>query len=129
MSVSEANVACVTFKANRLLQQEMTVEAQVGESLQAVAQRHHVPMGDACGGNAACSTCHCYVLVGRDDLSGLGELEDAALDKATAVRMESRLGCQARVTSRNGEYVVSISDEGLAAFEREHPAGAVDKAR
>jgi len=113
-------VASVTFKANRLLKRDTTVEARSGESLQAVAMRRGLPIGDACGGNAACSTCHCYVIEGDDGLSELAESEDLALDKARQVRMESRLACQARITKRDADLVVVVSDEGLLAFEREH---------
>ena len=121
-------MARVTFKVNRLLENDVTVEAHAGESLQIVAFRHHVPMGDACGGNAACSTCHCYVSAGGDDLSDLEEREDVALDKAIGVRMESRLACQAKITSESGAYVVVVSDEGLAAFEQEHgPVSEISK--
>ena len=117
-------MARVTFKANRLQATDRTVDGEPGESLQAVALRHYVPIGDACGGNAACSTCHCYVTAGNDDLSGLEEREDTALDKATQVRMESRLACQAQITNPAGNYVVVVSEEGLSAFEHEHGGGA-----
>lgn len=104
----------------RFLDQDLSVEAAVGQSLLDVAQANHAPEGYACGGVCACSTCHVYVEKGREFLSEASEEEEDILDKAFDVRMTSRLGCQAKI-ERDGEITVRISRESLEAYYNEHP--------
>ena len=54
----------------------------------------------------------------RRDLSEVEDEEDDILDKAFDVRIESRLGCQAKI---EGDVDVEISDESFQAFYDEHP--------
>ncbi len=78
------------------------------------------PEGDACGGVCACSTCHVYVVRGKELLSEAEEDEEDILDKAFDVRPTSRLGCQAKLLD-DRSYVVEISRESRKAFLDEHP--------
>ncbi len=110
----------VVFKAHRLLPHDVRVVAQCGETLQEVAVRSRLPMGDACGGQGACSSCHCHVVQGNEHLTELSDREDTALDKASDVRLTSRLGCQARIADAQGVIEVVVTDENLLAYEREH---------
>jgi ferredoxin len=98
----------------------VTVEVPVGSSILQGAKRCGAPEGDACGGVCACSTCHVYVEEGGKLLSPAEENEEDILDKAFDVRLTSRLGCQAKVTSE-GRIAVRISPESLAAYYNEHP--------
>jgi 2Fe-2S ferredoxin len=104
----------------RFIEQEIETEVAVGESLLQAARRAHAPEGDACGGVCACSTCHVYVEQGAELLSPAEENEEDILDKAFDVRINSRLGCQAKIR-REGTVVVRISQESLAAYFNEHP--------
>lgn len=104
----------------RFVEQDLAVEAKVGQSILEVAQGAHAPEGYACGGVCACSTCHVYIEQGRELLSEASEDEEDILDKAFDVRMTSRLGCQAKI-EREGEIVVRISRESLDAYYNEHP--------
>jgi 2Fe-2S ferredoxin len=61
-----------------------------------------------------------YVEEGDDLLSEAEEDEEDILDKAFDVRMNSRLGCQAKL-SEGGTVAVKISQESLDAFYNEHP--------
>jgi len=99
---------------------EWTAPAKVGASLRDLSKEVDAPQGDACGGVCACSTCHVYVLEGRDALSGQEEEEEDILDKAFDVRPSSRLGCQA-VLQREADIVVEIARESLDAYYNEHP--------
>jgi 2Fe-2S ferredoxin len=63
-----------------------------------------------------------YVEVGADLLSEASEDEEDILDKAFDVRMNSRLGCQARLL-KDGLVAVRISRESLEAYANEHPDG------
>ena len=105
----------VTFKN----QDNLTVEVASGASILDAAREAGARVGDACGGNCACSTCHVWVLSGADSLSELEEDEDDRLDQAFDVREESRLGCQAKLGS--DDIVVEITEESVKAWLDEHP--------
>lgn len=104
----------------RFIDQGLEVEVRPGESILDAARKVHAPEGEACGGVCACSTCHVYVEEGAELLSPAEEDEEDILDKAFDVRMNSRLGCQAKVRGP-GTVAVRISQESLAAYENEHP--------
>ncbi|MGO9835422.1 MAG: 2Fe-2S iron-sulfur cluster-binding protein [Polyangiaceae bacterium] len=97
------------------------VEVPVGTSLLEAGAKGHYPVGSACGGVCACSTCHVYVTRGVDLLSEQEDEEADILDKAFDVRATSRLGCQSKVVA-DGEIEVEITRESLVAYENEHPA-------
>lgn len=95
-------------------------EVPVGSSILEAAQKIDAPEGSACGGVCACSTCHVYVLEGRELLSEAEDEEEDILEKAFDVRHSSRLGCQATIL-KDGEIEVEISRESLEAYENENP--------
>jgi len=105
----------------RFAEQNVEVEVPAGSSILEAAQRAGAPEGSACGGVCACSTCHVYVDQGADLLSEASDDEEDILDKAFDVRMNSRLGCQAKLEG-DGLVVVRISKESLDAYYNEHPA-------
>lgn len=94
--------------------------AALGQSLRDASKEVDAPQGDACGGVCACSTCHVYVLSGRELLSEAEEDEEDILDKAFDVRANSRLGCQAMLV-KEGVVEVEVTRESLDAFYNEHP--------
>ena len=96
------------------------MEMPLGSTILKASKECHAPEGDACGGVCACSTCHVYVLKGRELLRGAEEEEEDILDKAFDVRANSRLGCQATI-EREGEIECEITRESLDAFYNEHP--------
>jgi len=104
----------------RFVDQKLETSIEVGQSILQAARKVHAPEGDACGGVCACSTCHVYVEQGSELLSPASEQEEDILDKAFDVRINSRLGCQAKA-QRDGVVVVRISQESLKAYANEHP--------
>ena len=54
----------ITFGPTFLSEDEVTIVVEPGTSLQEAAFDAGVPMGDACGGNCGCSTCHVHVVEG-----------------------------------------------------------------
>jgi 2Fe-2S ferredoxin len=104
----------------RFVEQGREAEVGPGQSILDAARQAHAPEGDACGGVCACSTCHVYVEQGAELLTPAAENEEDILDKAFDVRINSRLGCQAKVRGE-GVVVVRISQESLAAYANEHP--------
>ena len=59
-----------------------------------VADRHGIELDHACGGFAACSTCHIYVKEGLETCNETSEDEEDMLDEAPGLRPNSRLACQ-----------------------------------
>ncbi len=96
------------------------VEGAIGETILEAAAKLGAPVGSACGGVCACSTCHVYVTRGSELLSGQEEDEGDMLDNAFDVRAASRLGCQAKI-EREGLIEVEISRESMQTYENEHP--------
>ena len=96
----------------------LTVECRKGLSILDAAEECGARVGHACGGNLACSTCHVYVETGLDSLGEIADKENDIMDKAFDVRPESRLACQAKVST---DLVVEISEEGLRAWLDENP--------
>ncbi len=92
------------------LPMNQTVEVQAGETILEGAVAHDIPLQHACGGFCACTTCHVLVTVGEKNLSESEEDEEERLDRATGVRLNSRLGCQAKVM---GDVTVEIQHEGF----------------
>jgi ferredoxin, 2Fe-2S len=104
----------------RYLPEKIDVEVEAGTSILEAARRCGAPVGSACGGNLACSTCHVWVKQGLDSLSEMEDGENDILDKAFDVRATSRLGCQAKVADEDVEC--EITRESRQAYYDEHPA-------
>lgn len=109
----------ITFLPTFMSAEEISIEVEPGTSILHAAEDAGVPMGDACGGNCGCSTCHVHVEEGFDDLEEMEDDEDDVLGKADDVRDVSRLGCQAMV--EEGDLVVRVTRESQLSFINEHP--------
>lgn len=96
------------------------VTVPVGTTLLQAAQKGNVPEGSACGGVCACSTCHVYVRQGGSLLSEAEDEELDILDKAFAVELTSRLGCQSKILGE-GTLVVELTRESIDTWYNEHP--------
>ena len=106
----------------RWLKDNVEIEVPAGTDLREAAKLAHAPQGDACGGKCACSTCHVYVLSGRENLSEADEDEEDTLDKGFDVRATSRLGCQAKIM--RGTVELDVTRESRESFFNEHPEHA-----
>ncbi len=91
---------------------EAIVDATVGDSLMEAAVSNDVPGIDAdCGGACACATCHVYVA--EDWMSVVGEPEDLEaemLDVAEAVKGNSRLSCQVKLSEQMDGMVITTPE-------------------
>jgi len=96
-----------------------SIDVPTGTTILEAAKRGHAQVGYACGGVCACSTCHVYVRSGQSSLSARKDREEDILDKAFDVRANSRLSCQAKLSSAPVE--VEISRESRRAYFDEHP--------
>jgi 2Fe-2S ferredoxin len=86
-----------------------TFALEVGQSILEAAMAQGLELDHACGGVCACSTCHVRVARGLDCLSPASEDELDQLDEARGVGLDSRLGCQARLTRLPPDGVVEIA--------------------
>jgi 2Fe-2S ferredoxin len=75
---------------------------------------HGVDIDHACGGVAACSTCHVIVKSGFESMVPADEQEEDMLDTAPGVTPRSRLACQA-VARGTCDLVVEVP-----AWNRNH---------
>ena len=109
----------------RFVKENLEVDVPEGTTILEASRQAGAPEGDRCGGVCACSTCHVYVVQGFEQTSEIEDEEFDILDKAFDVRMNSRLGCQARI---QGDIAVEISDESFQAFCDEHPGQSEEAA-
>ena len=94
-------------------EQEITVDAEAGDSLMDAAVNNNVPGIDAdCEGGCACATCHVIVddafasLVGKAD-----EDEKYLIDFLDNQQLNSRLSCQIEITDELNGMVVHVPNE------------------
>ncbi len=59
-----------------------------------IALEHGIDIDHACGGVAACSTCHCIVREGLQSCSEMSDAEEEELAYAPGLTPKSRLSCQ-----------------------------------
>ncbi|MCZ6473560.1 MAG: 2Fe-2S iron-sulfur cluster-binding protein [SAR324 cluster bacterium] len=71
------------------------------------ADQHDIEIEHACGGFAACSTCHVIVREGLDSCNEASEEEEDMLDEAPGLTLQSRLACQC-IPDGSQDLVVEI---------------------
>ena len=75
------------------------IEVQSGQTLLEVAREHDIDIEGTCEGNLACATCH--LIIDKDWFSKLPQAtedERDMLDLVNGLTVNSRLGCQIKVT-------------------------------
>lgn len=88
------------------------VLAKEGDVLVNVALDNDVDIEAACGGELACSTCHCILSQALfDRVPGKQEEEDDMLDLAVGLTDTSRLSCQLKVTEAFRDAEIIIPEE------------------
>jgi ferredoxin len=88
--------------------------ARAGDSFLQVAHEKDIDLEGACGGELACSTCHC--IFPEDVYNSLPkkeEEEEDMLDLAWSLTETSRLGCQVKVTKEMEGIKVRIPDDDM----------------
>ncbi|HEY4220586.1 MAG TPA: 2Fe-2S iron-sulfur cluster-binding protein [Myxococcota bacterium] len=86
----------MTFKVT-FLPLNKTVEAKDGWTVLDAALENDIDLEHACGGVAACSTCHVWVREGYESLEPASDKEEDMLDNAACLTTRSRLSCQVDV--------------------------------
>jgi 2Fe-2S ferredoxin len=72
-----------------------------------VAENYGIFLDHACGGVAACTTCHIFLKKGTEGVSEAEDLELDRLELSPGLQLNSRLGCQC-VIEEPGAYVAEI---------------------
>ena len=83
------------------------------------ADKAGIEIDHACGGFAACSTCHVIVREGLDTCNEISDDEDEMLDEAPGLTMHSRLACQC-VADGSKDLVVEIPTWNRNLAREEH---------
>lgn len=81
------------------------VTADAGETLLDIALANGIEIQHACGGFCACTTCHCEVQAGLENLVAPDSDEIERLDVLESRTASSRLACQAKV---KGDLTVRV---------------------
>jgi ferredoxin, 2Fe-2S len=76
-----------------------TLEVDPGTSLCDALLAHSVELEHACDRSCACTTCHVIVTEGLHSLEPAAEREEDLLDRAWGLTAQSRLACQAKVST------------------------------
>jgi 2Fe-2S ferredoxin len=86
---------------------EINLIAAKGESILETALEAGINIEHACGGVAACSTCHIYVKQGDDSLKEPDDNELDRVEEAPGLQRNSRLSCQC-IIEGDGPIVVEV---------------------
>jgi 2Fe-2S ferredoxin len=86
-----------------------------------IALGHDIHIEHACGGVAACATCHVFVREGLESCQDAADDELDQLDNAPGVSLWSRLACQA-VPDGSRDVVVEIPAWNRNLAEERSPA-------
>jgi 2Fe-2S ferredoxin len=89
----------------KFLPSGIEVSARSGEALLDIALAHEVSIQHACGGFCACTTCHCEILAGDQNLEAPDDDEQERLGVLEGRTAHSRLACQAKV---KGDVTVRV---------------------
>lgn len=88
--------------------EEHIVEFSAGDNLLNVILKNSIQIKTFCEGNGLCGKCHVYV-DNPDVLGDIDELEELGLDKATGVKINSRLACRVTLTEKCDGLIISIA--------------------
>lgn len=84
------------------------VTASLNESILDIALSNAISIQHACGGFCACTTCHCEILEGAQNLLAPDEDERERLELLDDRTPNSRLACQAKV---KGDVTVRVINQ------------------
>jgi 2Fe-2S ferredoxin len=89
----------------KFLPSGVEVNANAGDTLLDLALSSNVSIQHACGGFCACTTCHCEVLSGSENLEAPDSDELERLEVLENRTGHSRLACQSKV---KGDVTVRV---------------------
>ncbi len=116
----------------RVVFNDTTCEAEIGERLMDVARRNELHSGYLCGGIGVCQTCICKVKEGDEHLSPVNEVEQRFIRKHW-LDTSHRMSCQATVRGPGPVEVTSRAEqmrrEAIAIFTPQEGAAPLENAQ
>lgn len=82
-------------------------EFEPGETILQAAMRADIILNSRCEGNGVCGSCH-VLIKHQDNLSDITKKEEAGIDNARNVTINSRLACQVVLTEANDRLEITI---------------------
>ena len=107
MSLGSLKMPKIIFYKEKGMRTE--IEVQPGQTLLEVAREHDIDIEGTCEGNLACATCH--LIIDKDWSSKIPQAtedERDMLDLVTGLTVNSRLGCQIKVTGDLNGLIVFL---------------------
>ena len=107
MSLGSLKMPKIIFYKEKGMRTE--IEVQPGQTLLEVAREHDIDIEGTCEGNLACATCH--LIVDKDWSSKIPQAtedERDMLDLVNGLTVNSRLGCQIKVTGDLNGLIVFV---------------------
>ena len=107
MSLGNLKMPKIIFYKEKGMRTE--IEVQPGQTLLEVAREHDIDIEGTCEGNLACATCH--LIIDKDWSSKIPQAtedERDMLDLVTGLTVNSRLGCQIKVTGDLNGLIVFV---------------------
>ena len=107
MSLGSLKMPKIIFYKEKGMRTE--IEVQPGQTLLEVAREHDIDIEGTCEGNLACATCH--LIIDKDWSSKIPQAtedERDMLDLVTGLTVNSRLGCQIKVTGDLNGLIVFV---------------------
>ena len=107
MSLGSLKMPKIIFYKEKGMRTE--IEVQPGQTLLEVAREHDIDIEGTCEGNLACATCH--LIIDKDWSSKIPQAtedEREMLDLVNGLKVNSRLGCQIKVTNDLNGLIVFV---------------------
>jgi len=107
MSLGSLKMPKIIFYKEKGMRTE--IEVQPGQTLLEVAREHNIDIEGTCEGNLACATCH--LIIDKDWSSKIPQAtedERDMLDLVNGLTVNSRLGCQIKVTGDLNGLIVFV---------------------
>ena len=107
MSLGSLKMPKIIFYKEKGMRTE--IEVQPGQTLLEVAREHDIDIEGTCEGNLACATCH--LIIDKDWSSKIPQAtedERDMLDLVNGLTVNSRLGCQIKVTGDLNGLIVFV---------------------
>ena len=107
MSLGSLKMPKIIFYKEKGMRTE--IEVQPGQTLLEVARKHDIDIEGTCEGNLACATCH--LIIDKDWSSKIPQAtedERDMLDLVNGLTVNSRLGCQIKVTRDLNGLIVFV---------------------
>jgi class 3 adenylate cyclase/nitrite reductase/ring-hydroxylating ferredoxin subunit len=107
----------------RSLPDDVEFEVVEGESVLEASRRANLPLANACGGKAKCSTCRIWLLDGADDLPPPNEAEAEMIERL-GLAGKIRLACQLRPKTEFSFRRLVLDETDLRTASQLHRSSA-----